>query len=66
MRPASYYYMAQVWPARRDGQSEHGAGTRTSRLGRRTHTPRHAHPGRERLTVARRLLAVLNGTSQPA
>lgn len=63
MRPASYYYLAQVWPRREHRQAQHGALTRAVRLGRRAHTPRHAQPGRELPAVARRFLAALNGTS---
>ncbi len=66
MRPATYYYLTQAWPARRHSQSPRGTLFRVRRRGRHAQAPRRDHPGRELRAVARRVLAVLTGTSQPA
>jgi hypothetical protein len=66
MRPATYYYLAQVWAlAGTAGSSQTpspaprtGAATRAQ--------PRRIHPGRELPAVARRVLAALSGTSPAA
>jgi hypothetical protein len=64
MRPASYYYLAQAWPNRR--QSRPCAPSRATRRGRHAMPPRRYHPARELPALARRVLAALTGTSQPA
>jgi hypothetical protein len=65
MRPASYYYLAQAWPARRRRPSQPSAPSRATRRGRHAQAPRRYHPGRELPALARRVLAALSGT-QPA
>ena len=66
MRSASYYYLAQTWTDGR--QTRPGAPPRAGYQGRhvRPHSPRRRHPGRELAAFARRVLAALSGTSQPA
>ena len=66
MRAASYYYLAQSWPHRR--QTRPGPLSRAGYRGRhvRPRSPRRGHPGRELAALARRVLAALSGTSQPA
>jgi hypothetical protein len=66
MRTASYYYLAQTWPHRR--QTRPGAPPRAGYQGRhaRPHSPRRGHPGRELAALGRRVLAALSGSSQPA
>jgi hypothetical protein len=64
MRPATYYYLAQAW--RPDGHRQTQRGARSASRGRHGYAPRHDRPGRELPAVARRVLAVLSGTSQPA
>lgn len=63
MRPATYYFIAQAWPPRANRRSRREAPFHVASLGRRAHAPRHARPGRELPAVARRVLAVLNGSS---
>ena len=63
MRPASYYYLAQAWPSDRRRPS---GPSRTTRRGRHAMAPRRYHPARELPALARRVLAALTGTSQPA
>jgi len=63
MRPASYYYLTQAWPANRRRQS---GTSRTTRRGRHAMAPRRYHLARELPALARRVLATLTGTSQPA
>jgi hypothetical protein len=64
MRPASYYYLTQAWPNRRR-QSQPGTPSR-ARRGRHAMAPRRYHPARELPALARRVLATLTGSSQPA
>lgn len=66
MRPATYYYLAQTWPHHRR-QTRPGTLSRDGYRGRhaRPHSPRRS-PGRELSAFARRVLAALSGTSQPA
>jgi hypothetical protein len=65
MRPATYYYLTQAWPSRHR-QSRPGASSRATRRGRHAKAPRRYHPARELPALARRALATLTGTSQPA
>ena len=65
MRPATYYYLAQAWRPREHRQAQRGALSRTASRGRHA-APRRGHPGRELPGVARRVLAMLSGTSQAA
>ena len=66
MRAASYYYLTQAWPARERGQIQRGALSRTVSRGRHARPPRRVQLGRDLATVARRVLALLSRTSQPA
>ena len=66
MRPATYYYLTQAWPARRHRQIQRGALFRVRRRGRHAQAPRRDHPGRGLQAVARRVIAALSGTSQTA
>ena len=66
MRPASYYYLAQAWPSQRRRQSQPSAPSRATRRGRHAMAPRRYHPARELPALARRVLATLTGTPQPA
>ena len=63
MRPASYYYLIQAWPSNQRRQS---GPSRTTRRGRHAMARRRYHPARELLALARRVLATLTGSSQPA
>lgn len=63
MRPASYYYLTQAWPSRKSRPS---APSRATRRGRHAMPPRRFQPARELAAFARRVLAALSGTSQPA
>jgi hypothetical protein len=65
MRPASYYYLTQAWPSERP-QSQPSTPSRGTRRGRHAMAPRRYHPARELPALARRVLATLTGTSQPA
>lgn len=67
MRAASYYYLAQTWP-HRSRQTRPGTLRRAGYQARhaRPPSPRRRHPGRELAALARRVLAALSGTSQPA
>ena len=66
MRPATYYYLAGAWPSRPHRQTQPGAPSRATSRGRHARAPRRDHPGRELPALARRVLAVLSGTSQTA
>jgi len=63
MRPASYYYLAQIWHPQEHRQIQRGT-LRVASRGR--HAARRDHPGRALPAVARRVLAMLSGTSQAA
>ena len=63
MRPASYYYLTQAWPSNQRRQS---GTSRTTRRGRHAMPRRRYHPTRELPALARRVFAMLTGTSQPA
>ena len=66
MRPATIYFLAQAWSPRTNHQFQReDAPPRPASRGH------HARPRRDRvwrglLAVPRRVLAMLNGTSQPA
>jgi hypothetical protein len=66
MRPATVYYMAQVSSRRRHGQIQPDAPPDTARRGRHARAPRRGHPERGLPAFARRILAMMNGTSQAA
>ena len=61
MRPATFYYLTQAWPR----QSQPGARSR-ARRGRHAMAPRRYRPARELPALARRVIATLTGSSQPA
>ena len=63
MRPASLYYLTQAWPANQRRQS---GPSRITRRGRHAMARRRYHPARELPALARRVLATLTGSSQPA
>jgi hypothetical protein len=63
MRSASLYYLTQAWPSK---QRRQGGPSRTTRRGRHAMAPGRYHPARELPARARRVFAVLTGTSQPA
>ena len=65
MRPASLYYVTQAWPSQ-GRQSQPGAPSRATRRGRHAMAPRRYNPARELPALARRVIAILTGTSQPA
>jgi len=64
MRPATYYYLTQMWRLEEHHQIQRGA--RSFVVSRGRHAARRDHPGRALPAVARRVLAMLNGTSQAA
>ena len=64
MRAASLYYVTQAWPNGRR-QSRPGAPSR-ARRGRHAMAPRRYRLARELPALARRVLAALTGSSQPA
>jgi hypothetical protein len=66
MRPATVYYLAQAWPSRGHREARPGAPSRATRRGRHAYAPRRSHLGRDLHAAARRVLAVLSGTSQAA
>jgi hypothetical protein len=66
MRPATYYYLARAWPADRHRGARQGAPSRATRRGRHARPARRDRYGRELSALARRVLAVLSGTSQTA
>jgi hypothetical protein len=67
MRPATLYYLAQVWSPRTDRQFQRNdAPPCTASRPRHARVPRRDRPGRGLPAVTRRLFAVLNGTSQAA
>ncbi len=66
MRPATYYYLARFWQPRRHHQAQPGAPSRARSRGRHAKVPGRGHPGRDLTALARRILGVLSGTSQPA
>jgi hypothetical protein len=67
MRPATVYYLAQVWSPRTSRQFQRNdAPPCTASRPRHARVPRRDRPGRGLLTVTRRVFAMLNGTSQAA
>jgi hypothetical protein len=64
MRPATFYYLTQAWPGQRR-QSQPGTRSR-ARRGRHAMAPRRYRPARELPALARRVIATLTGSSQPA
>ena len=67
MRPATIYYLAQTWSPRTNRQFQRDdAPPSAASRGRHARAPRRYRPGRALTAVARRALAVLNGTSQAA
>jgi hypothetical protein len=67
MRPATVYFLAQAWAPRTNQQFQReDAPPGTASRGRRARVPRRERLGRGLPAVTRRVLAVLNGTSQVA
>ena len=67
MRPATIYYLAQAWSPRTNHQFQReDAPPYTAGRGRHARPPRRDRHRRGLAAVTRRVLAVLNGTSQPA
>ena len=67
MRPATVYYLAQLWSPRTNRQFlRNDAPPRTARRPRHARVARRDRPARGPLTVTRRVFAMLNGTSQAA
>ena len=66
MRPATLYYLTEVWSPRTNRQfPQNDAPPCTASRPHRARAPRRDRLGRG-LTVTRRVFAVLNGTSQAA
>ena len=67
MRPATIYYLAQIWSpgTNRQFQRDDAPPSAASR-GRHARPPRRDAHRRGLSAVTRRVLAMLNGTSQPA
>ena len=66
MRPATYYYVAQVSPHPSHRQIQQDAPSQTTGRDRHARMPRRAHPERGLQAFARRILAMMNSTSQAA
>ena len=67
MRPATIYYLAQAWSPRTNHQFQRDdAPPSTANRGRHARPPRRDRIGRRLPAITRRVLAMLNGTSQPA
>jgi hypothetical protein len=67
MRPATIYFLAQAWSPRTNHQFQREDAPPCPAIpGRHARAPRRDHHRRGLPTVTRRVLAVLNGTSQPA
>ena len=66
MRPATLYYMAQVSSRRAHHQNRPDAPPDTAGRGRHARASRRGHPERGLPAFARRILAMMNGTSQEA
>ena len=67
MRPAALYYLAQAWSPRTNRQFQpDDAPPCTASSGRHARLPRRNRPTRVLQALTRRVLTVLNRTSQPA
>ena len=66
MRPATIHFLAQAWSPRTNQFQRDDAPPFPASRGRHARPPRHGRLARGVPTVTRRVLAVLNGTSQPA
>lgn len=67
MRPATVYYLAQAWSPRTNHQFQRDdAPPCPASRGRHARVPRRDRHQRGLPVVTRRVLAMLNGTSQPA
>ena len=66
MRGATYYYLAQAQRPRGQRQTRPDALPDAGNQGRHAPAPRRGRPWRELPPAARRVLAALSGTSQPA
>jgi len=66
MRPATYYFLAQTWSPRTRRKAQPGALLVLRARGRHARPPRRDRLGRGLPAVTRRVLAMLNGTSQAA
>ena len=67
MRPATIYFLAQAWSPRTKPQFQRDdAPPSPPSRGRHARPPRRGRLARGLPAVTRRIIAVLNGTSQPA
>jgi len=66
MRPATYYYLAQVSSHRTPRQIQQDAPPPAADRGRHARVPRRGHPERGLPAFARRILAMLDSTSRAA
>jgi len=66
MRPATYYYLAQVSSHRTHRQIQQDAPPPAADRGRHARVPRRGHPERGLPAFARRILAMLDSTSRAA
>lgn len=67
MRPATIYYLAQAWSPRTNHQFQReDAPPSAPSRGRHARAPRPGPVARALPAIKRRILAMLNGTSQPA
>lgn len=66
MRPATYYYLTQMWPSTADRPAEPGTLPGSVSRGRHVGAHRRAHPARGLPAVVRRVVAALSGTWQAA
>jgi hypothetical protein len=67
MRPATFYYLAQAWSSRTNHQFQReDAPPSPASRGHHARSPRRDRHQRGLPAVTRRVLDMLNGTSQPA
>jgi hypothetical protein len=66
MRPATIYYLAQAWSPGTNQYQRDDAPPFPASRGRHARPPRRDRHRRGLPAVTRRILAMLNGTSQPA
>ena len=66
MRPATFYYLAQVWPPHGDRPLQSDARAAKRRRRAPAHARPRSRPRRELPAVARRVFAALSGTSPAA